>query len=210
MADRAERTKQRDVRNRADALLDAAEVLLISDGLEQISSRAVENQAGLTHGSIRYHFGSMEGLLVAVVDRATDSITDRQRAMYESDMPFREKWAQAMRWFEEDLASGYPKLVAELSAAAWNHPPCRDGIRRTTQQWADVLSDAVAGACREYGIDADESFIRGMGAIISTQQYGMMLRVLAGADVDHDHLLSTVDHILDLLENRAANDRRTP
>lgn len=187
----------------AEALLDAAQRLLIDEGMTGLSTRRVVEEAGQAHGSIRYHFGSLEDLIVAVVDRATQTITARQRAMYESDRPFRDKWRQAMVWFEEDLESGYPKLVAELTAAAWNIPACRPGLTRAKEAWRDLLQDAVARAAHEYGIEADEPVIRGIAGLILTSQAGMLFERLADIDIYHREILETVDHLINLLEQRS-------
>lgn len=187
----------------AEALLDATQRLLIDVGVAGLSTRRIADEAGQTHGSIRYHFGTLEALVVAVVDRTTATITARQRAMYESDRPFREKWRQAMDWFEEDLEGGYPKLLAELSAAAWNMPACRPGLLRTTQAWSDLLSDAVTAAAEEYGLELDDPIIRGVAGIIRSSQAGMLFDRLAGIDVDHDHILAAVDELIGVLERGA-------
>jgi AcrR family transcriptional regulator len=187
----------------AEALLDATERLLIDEGVGGLSTRGIVEEAGQAHGSIRYHFGSLEDLVVAVVDRATETITARQRAMYESDRPFREKWRQAMTWFEADLEAGYPKLVAELTAAAWNIEACRPGLEQAKKAWRDLLSDAVARAAAEYGIEADEPLIRGIAGLIGTSQAGMLFERLAGIDIYHREILDTVDHLITLLEQRS-------
>lgn len=186
----------------ATTLLDAAEQILIEEGLTELSTRRIVDVADQTHGSIRYHFGSLEGLIVAVVDRMTDSITSRQAAMYASDVPFRQKWAQAMAWFEADLAAGYPKLLAELSAAAWNIPACRPGCIRGIEMWAGVLEDAVRSAATEYGLDVADPLIVGVANTIRTSQFGMLTDRLAGSDRGHAEILAVADALLTLLEQR--------
>lgn len=185
----------------AEALLDAAERLLIEDGYAELSTRRITDEAGQAHGSIRYHFGGLDALVVAVVDRTTARITDRQRAMYASDMSFREKWRQAMVWFEEDLRAGYPKLLAELYAAAWNVPACRPGLLRTQETWARVLREAVTGAACEYGFEADDTLVRGVAGLIATSQTGMLHQRLAGVDTDHAEIVVVIERAIALLEN---------
>ena len=101
-----------------EALLDAAERLLVSVGYASLSTRLVAKEAGVNHGLVHYYFGSMESLLLRVLERFTDQLIERQRAMYATDAPFLEKWRTAVGYLEEDLASGYPKVWAELEALA--------------------------------------------------------------------------------------------
>lgn len=52
-----------------DALLDAAEVLFVEQGLEGASLRAITQRAGANLAAVNYHFGSKEGLVRAVFQR---------------------------------------------------------------------------------------------------------------------------------------------
>ena len=61
-----------------------------------------------------------------MLERFTERILKRQRAMYEAPtVPFIDKWRKAMNYIDEDLASGYPKIWYELQALAWNRPEFR-------------------------------------------------------------------------------------
>src|SRR6476619_236237 len=79
-----------------EAFLDAAERLLVRQGYADISTRRLGEEAGVNHGLIHYYFGSMEQLFVQVLDRFTDRLIERQRAMYAAPVPFIEKWRTAM------------------------------------------------------------------------------------------------------------------
>lgn len=186
----------------AEALLDATEQLLIDVGYAQLSTRRIVEAADQTHGSIRYHFGTLEQLIVAVVDRQTDRIAARQRSMYESDLPFRAKWRQATVWFEEDLANGYPKLVAELQAAAWNVPACRPGLKHTDEVWSALLRDAINDAAHEYDLEVDDALLDGIAGLLRTSQAGMLNERLAGIDTYHAASVALIERAIDLLEQR--------
>lgn len=56
---------EKDTRRR---LLDAAYESLTSRGASGATVRAVEERAGVPHGSVRHHFGSRDGLVAALVD----------------------------------------------------------------------------------------------------------------------------------------------
>ena len=88
-----------------EALLDAAERVLVSAGYSGITTRRLAEEAGVNHGLVHYYFGSVENLLVRVLERFTARQTARQREMYAADMPFLEKWRTAMRYLmSEDFA----------------------------------------------------------------------------------------------------------
>src|SRR4029077_8893194 len=85
-----------------DSFLDAAERLLVEVGYSGITTRRLAAEARANHGLVHYYFGSMENLLVRVLERFTDRLIARQRAMYAQPIPFIEKWRQAMRYLDED------------------------------------------------------------------------------------------------------------
>ena len=53
------------------ALLDAAERLLVEVGAAGLTTRQVAKAAGANHGLVHYYFGSVEQLLVRVLERFT-------------------------------------------------------------------------------------------------------------------------------------------
>src|SRR5215217_5523669 len=93
------------------ALLDAAERLLVEVGAAGITTRRVAEAAGANHGLVHYYFGSVEQLLVRVLERFTERLIGRQREMYATDVPFLEKWRTAMAYLDEDRP--YQKIRSE-------------------------------------------------------------------------------------------------
>ena len=49
-------------------LITAAYAVLAREGAKGATVRAIEGEAGVTHGSVRHHFGSRAGLILALVD----------------------------------------------------------------------------------------------------------------------------------------------
>src|SRR3954470_15803137 len=92
-----------------EALLDAAERLLVDVGHAGITTRRLAEEAGVNHGLVHYYFGSNESLLVRALERFTGRLIERQRALYAADEPFVEKWRTAMRHLIADDAT-YEKI----------------------------------------------------------------------------------------------------
>ena len=179
------------------ALLDAAERLLIETGYAGLTTRRVAAEAGVNHGLVHYYFGSMEELLLQVLERFTARLVERQTAMYEADAPFLEKWRTAMRWLEEDVASGYPKVWWELQAMAWNHPEMRDRLVLVDDEWRRLLRIYFASALDEYGIDFP---LEATVALVIAFNKGIQIEQLSGVSTGHRELLGWIDR---WLESRA-------
>jgi AcrR family transcriptional regulator len=180
------------------ALLDAAERLLIASGYAGLTTRKVAAEAGVNHGLVHYYFGSMEELLLQVLERFTDRLIERQRAMYAADVPFLEKWRTAMRWLDEDVEAGYPKVWWELQAMAWNHPGMRERLVRVDETWRSVLRANFAPALDEYGIDFP---LEAVVSLVMTFNKGVQIEQLSGVRSGHGELLDWIDG---WLEERAA------
>ena len=133
-----------------DALLDAAERLLVEVGYAGITTRRLAEEAGVNHGLVHYYFGSNESLLVRALERFTERMIARQRELYASELPFVEKWRTAMRYLvSEDVT--YEKVWLELQALAWNNADLRARLARVNAEWRAVLTEAFAEPHRELG-----------------------------------------------------------
>jgi AcrR family transcriptional regulator len=172
------------------ALLDAAERLLIASGYAGLTTRRVAAEAGVNHGLVHYYFGSMEELLLQVLERFTDRLIARQTEMYEADVPFLDKWRTAMRWLEQDVDSGYPKVWWELQAMAWNHPGMLERLERVDDIWRTLLRTHFASALDEYGIDFP---LEATVSLVMAFNKGIQIEQLSGITNGHRELLGWID-----------------
>jgi AcrR family transcriptional regulator len=190
-------------RDTEQAFLDAAERLLVSNGYADVTTRKLAEEAGANHGLVHYYFGSMEELLLAVLERFTDRILQRQRAMYaDPAVPFIDKWRKAMNYIDEDLAAGYPKVWFELQAMAWNHPEFRQRVLHVHEQWHAVLTEAIENALKAYGVDRKKFPAEAVSTLVRTFNLGLLLERLNDFGEGHEALLVTIDRMLQGLEKK--------
>jgi AcrR family transcriptional regulator len=183
------------------ALLDAAERLLIEAGHAAITTRKVAAEAGVNHGLVHYYFGSIEELLFQAMERYTERLLERQRALYRADVPFIEKWRTAMRYIDEDLEAGYPKIWAELHAVAWNRPQFQQRIASVHEQWRVIFGEALSKARDEIHLERTPFSPDAFVALVATFNAGLLLERLVGLDRGHGELLAAMDGWLDSLQD---------
>jgi AcrR family transcriptional regulator len=172
-----------------DALLDAAERLLVDVGHAGITTRRLAEEAGVNHGLVHYYFGSNENLLARALERFTECMIERQRAMYAGGEPFVEKWRTAMRYLvSEDLS--YQKVWLELQALAWNDPALRERLAHVNDEWRTVLTDAFAEPHRQLGIEMP---LDALVSLVMTFNIGVMVERLGGVETGHRELLDWID-----------------
>jgi AcrR family transcriptional regulator len=184
-----------------EALLDAAERLLIEVGHGGITTRVLAREAGVNHGLVHYYFGSLDEVLLQVLERFTAQLIDRQREMYSAPGPFIEKWRSAMDYLDADMTSGYQKIWLELQALSWNRPELRERVAAVINEWRDVLVDAFGQAMQTYGIDRRRYPTEAVVALVGTFNIGMILERHGGVDRGHEALLRMIDRWLEQLES---------
>jgi AcrR family transcriptional regulator len=181
-----------------EAFLDAAERLLVSVGYAGISTRGLAEEAGANHGLVHYYFGSMETLLARVLERFTERMIERQRAMYSAPgVPFVEKWRTAMRYLDADRE--YQKVWYELQALAWNRPELRERVAHVNAEWRAVLTEAFAEPHERYAIDMP---LEALVSLVITFNEGIIFERLSGIETGQAELLRWIEEWLERSERR--------
>lgn len=186
-----------------EAFLDAAERLLVEVGYAGITTRRLAEEAKANHGLVHYYFGSMENLLVRVLERFTERMTERQRAMYASEVPFIEKWRTAMLYLSADRE--YQKIWWELQALAWNRPELQARVAHVNDEWRAVLMEAFAEPHERYGIEMP---LEALVSLVITFNEGIILERLSGIETGHADLLEWIDGWLARKEEQRSQRKR--
>lgn len=134
------------------AILEAAGRVLGRDGAVEFSTRAVATEAGVNQSLIHYHFQTKENLMLAVLADMDARLLERQAGMYASDMSFADKWARAVAFYKDDLASGYVRLLMELWAIGFANPAVREAVRARIRRWCGLLTAVAAEALEHFSI----------------------------------------------------------
>ena len=123
----------------AVVLADAARVRLLSDGYARLSTRRVADEAGVPLSQIHYHFGGKQGLVLALLERENERLVTRQAEMYAADVPLSVRYDQACDFLDDDLASGYVRVLQEMVAAGWSDPAVAEKVIELHRTWFDLL-----------------------------------------------------------------------
>lgn len=129
-------------------ILDAAFRRLASDGYAALSVREIAKDAGVNHALINYHFRTKDQLVIEVLDAANRRLLARQATMYSEPGGYAAKWAQARRFYESDLASGFVRVQAELWAASLSNPELRDKFVPRVLAWKQLVLEVVREAVK--------------------------------------------------------------
>jgi len=135
----------------ATRILEAARSGLLADGYAGLSTRKVAELAGVPLSQIHYHFRGKQGLVLALLDNENRRLLDRQRRMYGTEAPLWQRYEQACDFLEEDLESGYVRVLQELIAAGWSDPDVAGRVLVDLREWLDVLTSVAGEAEGRFG-----------------------------------------------------------
>jgi AcrR family transcriptional regulator len=179
--------------------------LLVNLGYAGITTRRLAEEAGVNHGLVHYYFGSIETVLVRTLERFTERLIARQRAMYAApEIPFIEKWRTAMRYLvAEDVA--YEKVWFELQALSWNRVDLRDSVVHVNDEWRAVLTEAFTEPRERYGIEMP---LDALVSLVMTVNEGIILERLSGIETGHRELLEWIDGWMEAKERQWRRRKR--
>jgi AcrR family transcriptional regulator len=132
-------------------ILAAAKAALLDVGYASLSTRGIAEAAGVPLSQIHYHFGSKQNLMLAVLDMENQQRLARQAAMYRSNLPLWKQWQQACDFFDEDLESGYVRVLMEMTAAGWSNQEVASAVSTEVQGWFDLLTAVARRAADRFG-----------------------------------------------------------
>jgi AcrR family transcriptional regulator len=133
-------------------LLEAAKKVLRQSGYSGLSTRDVAAAAGVPLSQIHYHFGSKQGLVLALFEYLNAQLLHRQHAMFgDPTLSLSQQWDLACQYLDDDIASGYVRVLQELIAASWADAEVAKVVRAGLLTWFDLLTELARKAERQLG-----------------------------------------------------------
>jgi len=181
-------------------LLDAAFASVVRNGYARTSARTIASIGRFSPGLIFYHYGTVDDLLVATLERSSQSRLNRYKVMVEhADSP-----AALLRILErlyrEDVESGHVRVVSELVAASVAHAGLAAKVTPLIEPWVALAERAITAAL------ADSPFAgmvppRRLALAAATFYLGAnLLTQLQPDGADVEELLGAVREVPPLLE----------
>ncbi len=194
------------------AILDAARRRLLADGHRGLSTRKVAEAAEVPLSQLHYYFGSKQGLLLALLAEENERRVHRQTRMYAGDRPLWERYEQACDFLEDDLDSGYVRVLQEMIAEGWANEQIAEAVRALIGSWYDLLTEVATEAETRFG-PLGPFTAREMATLVGNAFIGSEALILLGFDRDQLPIraaLRRVGVLIRHLEQGATNaDTRT-
>ncbi len=190
------------------SLLEAAKKVLRLKGYAGLSTRDVAAEAGVPLSQIHYHFGSKQNMVLALFEYLNAQLLHRQQALYgDASLTLSEQWDRACDYLDEDIASGYVRVLQELIAASWHDAEVAKVVRAGLMGWFELIvavarktEAATPGALGPFSPEE-------IGAIASNSFIGAESLYLLGAEkkgAPVRQVLRRVGDLIRMAEKRAS------
>lgn len=203
----AQRAARADGASTREAILAAARRRLCEGGYARLNVRDIARDAGVNHALIGYHFHGKQQLVLAVLDEANRELLERQARMYGAPASASDKWRQACDYYEQDLESGFVRLLMELMGASFNDAELRREFMPRLMAWHGLVGDAVREVMARTGLELPVS-ANAITAWIVCFWTGMEACMTLGITEGQGHHREALDAMATLL--RLAESRATP
>jgi AcrR family transcriptional regulator len=124
-------------------ILTAALDVLREEGIAGLSARSIARQGGFNQALIFYHFGSVEGLLIAVAR----SESERRSALYAPTLrevtSLGELVAAARHLHEEEFRSGSVAALTQMLAGATRSEELARGVWDAMEPWTALVRETI-------------------------------------------------------------------
>jgi AcrR family transcriptional regulator len=164
-------------------IIGAARTRLLELGHAGLSTRKVADTAGVPVSQLHYHFGSKQGLLLAVLAEENRRRLERQARLYAGAQPLWQRYEQACDFLEDDLDAGYVRVLQEMIAEGWANTEIATEVRNLLGGWFQLLVEVAEEAEARHGplgpFTAQE-----LATLLGTAFLGSEALILLGFDRD--------------------------
>jgi hypothetical protein len=144
-------------------------------------------------------------LLVDVLERENERLLVRQREMYDAPGPLAEKWRVACEFLDEDISSGYVRVLWELWAAGLADETLAARWRAATAGWRDLLTSVFERWAQSLGRPLPLR-PRALASLVANIFQGMEVELLAGVNEEEAprrEILAVLGEMIAQAETRA-------
>lgn len=192
-----------------ELILQAARRRLIEQGYANLNVRDIARDAGVNHALIGYHFHGKQQLVLMVLDDANNKLLERQKRMYGDSAGAGQQWQQACDFYEEDLRSGFVRLLMELMGASFHDEALRREFVPRLLAWHKLVEAAVADFIKTSGLELPVS-ARAISAWIGWFWTGMEASMALGITEEQGHQREALEAMAALLRHVEGRTRAQP
>lgn len=177
-----------------DAILDATEEIMMTEGYAAVTSRRVAAKAGLKSKLLHYYFRSMDDLFIATFQRLEEKYDSRFARAVGSDGAIRAMWR-----LNFDAAS--TGLVMEFMALATHRPAIRELLARSARRDRTMHVSALTGIMEGGGLGPEEPSPAVLALLMASVARTLVTEKALGVTTNHAEMVSFVERFLERIDS---------
>src|SRR5438445_12339975 len=132
-------------------IVESALQTLASEGFAGATSRAIARKGRFNQALIFYHFGSLDSLLLAALDRSSEERLARLRKAVREAQTLEELIAVAARAYGEDRKSRHVAVISQMVAGSVSRPDLAPAVLERMEPWIELTEEALAKGLGDLG-----------------------------------------------------------
>jgi AcrR family transcriptional regulator len=124
-------------------ILEATLETLKNEGFTGATSRAIARVGGFNQALIFYHFGTLDGLLLAALDQTSEERLERYRQAIADAETVDMLLAAVAKLYAEDRERGHMTVVAQMVAGSAARPELKPALVERMEPWIALCEDAI-------------------------------------------------------------------
>lgn len=117
--------------------------LLSTVGFARTTTRAIAERSGCNQALISYHFGSLNGLLLAALDASVEARMQHYRRELAAVSSGRQLRHIARRLYREDRDAGHVRLLGEMVAGGLMDRDLGRQVAQRVRPWTTLVEDTI-------------------------------------------------------------------
>ncbi|MFB9680662.1 TetR/AcrR family transcriptional regulator [Streptosporangium vulgare] len=126
-----------------ERLVEAASLVLRTEGYAGTSARSIAKAAEVNSALVFYHFGGVDPLLLAALDRSSEQRMATYREAVAGARTLEELVEVANGIYRADLEGGHITLFSELVGASIARPELKEEIVKRSEPWIDFVEQTL-------------------------------------------------------------------
>jgi AcrR family transcriptional regulator len=185
-----------------DAILDAAEALMLDEGYAAVTSRRVAAKAGIDAALVYYYFGTMDDLCIELFRRNAQRRAERLKGALSSRQPLWALW-DALR----DQSN--TALMTEFIALANHRKAVKAVMVENSRRFRRMQLEPLSRVLQGYGVDSHMWPPAAIIVVLSSISRHLRTDEQFGVEVGHEETIAVIERQIRALEGpRAEIDDR--
>jgi AcrR family transcriptional regulator len=133
-------------------ILDAAIDTLREDGFAVASARTIARRGDFNQALIFYHYGTLNGLVLAAFDEVTRARIERYVEVFEGPEYLATKLLAMRELYRDDRESGRLRVITEVIGGANLRPDLAPEVAARIDPWLDMTDGVVGDIIAKVGL----------------------------------------------------------